>query len=446
LNTKPTTKTTITKSTGPYDRAFQQHLIDGGVYPDEYEYPDGRVPPQPDNWEEINWRLAQPWPSLSPSHFSDGEFRKFKRADAHVFKEKQVTESVIPVIEGKIRDAKCISGGIPFTNLNHLMDGTLVPGNPDRYYGARPEQLDWRVRTELSGHIIPSTQHDLPIAPTFFLAAKGPDGSLAVAGRQASYDGALGARGIQSLQSYRQDEPIYNNHTYTITSIYYGGTLKMYTSHTSQPTDPGGQPEYYMTQINGWSMTGNWETFWQGATAYRNGIDWAKKQRDQAIKRANERANDSQAGTPAIDSSFDPVSSFASEASLEEPHTIEPLSQESQTLLSEDSNTTANPQESETSTDELVLDYRLPAKRSSRHSKRSHQSQRKRRNAGESSAAGDSYWSAVISNTQSSPAGSTAEGEPEQGKFAKPSVSQTSVKYANPLEPYVKPSSVPLCP
>jgi len=49
---------------------------------------------------------------------------------------------VIPVIEGKIRDAKCISGGIPFTNLNHLMDGTLVPGNPDRYYGARPEQLD----------------------------------------------------------------------------------------------------------------------------------------------------------------------------------------------------------------------------------------------------------------------------------------------------------------
>jgi len=49
---------------------------------------------------------------------------------------------VISVIEGKIRDAKCISGGIPFTNLNHLMDGTLVPGNPDRYYGARPEQLD----------------------------------------------------------------------------------------------------------------------------------------------------------------------------------------------------------------------------------------------------------------------------------------------------------------
>jgi len=391
LNTEPTTKTTTTKSTGPYDRAFQQHLIDGGVYPDEYEYPDGRVPTKPDNWEDINRRLSQPRPSLSPSQFSDGEYRRFKRADAHAFKEKQVTESVIPVIEGKTRDAKCISGGIPFTNLDHLTDGTLVPGNPDRYYGARPEQLDRRVRTHLSGHIIPSTQHDLPILPNYFLEAKGPDGSAAVAKRQASYDGALGARGIQSLKSYGQDEPLYDNHANTITAIYHDGTLKMYTSHPSQPTSRGGQPEYYMTQINGWSMTGNRETFRQGATAYRNGIDWAKEQRDQAIKRANERANDSQAGAPAIDSSFDPVSSFASEASLEEPYTIKPLSQESQTLLSEDSNTTANPQESETSTDELVLDYRLPAKRSSRHSKRSHQSQRKRRNAGESSAAGDSY-------------------------------------------------------
>jgi hypothetical protein len=46
------------------------------------------------------------------------------------------------------------------------------------------------------------TQHDLPIAPNFFLAAKGPDGSAAVAKRQACYDGALGERGMHSLQSY----------------------------------------------------------------------------------------------------------------------------------------------------------------------------------------------------------------------------------------------------
>jgi hypothetical protein len=244
-NTKPTTNTT--KSTGPYDRGFQQNLIDGGVYPDEYEYPDGRVPLQPDNWEDINQRLAQPRLSLSPSKFSNEQFRKFKRADANAFKEKQVTTSVIPIIEGEIRDAKYVSGGIPFTNLDYLTNGTLVPGNPDLYYGARPEQLDRRVRDELSGHIISSTQDDLPIAPNFLLAAKGPDGSLAVAGRQASYDGALGARGQLSLQSYGEDEPVYDNIAHTITSIYHGGQLKMYTSYPTQPINPGGRPEYCMT-------------------------------------------------------------------------------------------------------------------------------------------------------------------------------------------------------
>ncbi|KAI0187943.1 hypothetical protein F4808DRAFT_466292 [Astrocystis sublimbata] len=48
-----------------------------------------------------------------------------------------------------------------------------------------------------SRRIVPSTQPDLPVAPNFFLAAKGPDGSLAVVERQACYDGALG--GIRSL-------------------------------------------------------------------------------------------------------------------------------------------------------------------------------------------------------------------------------------------------------
>jgi hypothetical protein len=58
------------------------------------------------------------------------------QADADAVKEKQVTTSVIPIIEGDIGDAKCVSGGIPFTNLGHLTDGTLVPGNPDIYYSA----------------------------------------------------------------------------------------------------------------------------------------------------------------------------------------------------------------------------------------------------------------------------------------------------------------------
>jgi hypothetical protein len=83
--------------------------------------------------------MSQLRPSLSPSKFSEEAYEKFVQADADAVKEKRVPTSVIPIIEGDIRDAKCVAGGITFTNLDHLTDGTLVPGNPDIYYGARPE-------------------------------------------------------------------------------------------------------------------------------------------------------------------------------------------------------------------------------------------------------------------------------------------------------------------
>jgi hypothetical protein len=368
-DTRPTTNTTNTRTTGssgPYSRNFQQRLIDGGVYPDEYEYPDGRVPPEPDNIEEINERLKQPRPSLSPSQFPNEKFREFKRADAHVSKENKATKTVVPIIEGKITDNKCVEGDVLFNNLAPLTEDMLTAAKPDLYCGARPEQLNRRVRDDLSSYIIPSTQDDLPIAPNFFLAAKGPDGTAAVARRQACYDGALGARGMNSLQSYEEDEPVYDNNAYTITSIYSDGQLKIYTSHPIQPTSPGGQPEYCMSQLRSFAMTDTAETFRQGATAYRNAREWTKEQRDEAIKQANKTAVEIQSGRLAADASFSRVFSFTAAASSNELETIEALSQESPALPNKDSNTTADPSESETSTDELSVEYTFPAKRSRR--------------------------------------------------------------------------------
>jgi hypothetical protein len=80
---------------------------------------------------------------------------------------------VIQIIEGDIMDAKCVSEGIPFTSLDPLTDGTLVPRNPDIYYDAHPKKLGRWVRYELDGHVIPSTHDDLPIAPNFFPTRKG---------------------------------------------------------------------------------------------------------------------------------------------------------------------------------------------------------------------------------------------------------------------------------
>jgi hypothetical protein len=319
--TTSTSRTTASRNTRTYDRDFQQNLIDHGVYPYAYEYPNGRVPTKPSNWTEINQRLAQPRPSLSPSRFSEKEFKEFIRADAHAFKEKQVINSVIPIMEGKVGDGKCVTGDIPFNNLDHLTDGTIAPAKPDLFYGARPEQLDRRVRTELSSRIIPSTQNDLPMAPNFFLEAKGPDGSLAVAGRQACYDSALGARGIQSLQSYGESEPVYDNNAYTIASIYHGGTLKLYTSHPLQPREPGSEPEYYMNQLRGWLLTDNLETFRQGANAYRNSKDWAKEKRDKFIEAANGRAADLYTASAPFGSSHAGVSTSTTRLEVAESET-----------------------------------------------------------------------------------------------------------------------------
>ncbi|RDL30681.1 uncharacterized protein BP5553_10026 [Venustampulla echinocandica] len=325
MNTKPTTNTATTRNIRHHDRNFQQNLVDGSVYPNRYEYPDGRIPAKPNNWQEVNQRLAQRRPSLSLSKFSEEAYEQFARADEHASKEKQVMELAIPIIE---------------------------------------------VRTELSDHIIPSTQQDLPISPNFFLAAKGPDGSLAVARRQACYDGALGARGMYSLQSYGQDKPTYDNNASTITSIYHGGTLKMYTSHLAQSNGPGRQPEYYMHQLGTWGMTGSRGACVDGVRAFRNARDWAREQRDEAIKLANERANDRPPTDPTLASSFTPeVSSLVATTSLGTAG--ESQSQESLAMH----------QQPETSTDELAMDINLPANRSSR----SQQSHRRNRTTGEAS-------------------------------------------------------------
>lgn len=333
----------------PSDRGFRQNLTDGSIYPDAYQYPDGRLAAKPGNWEEINERLSRTRSSLSPSKFTQEAHEKFRRAHNHAFKEPQVSSAVIPIIEGEIKDAKCVSGEIPFANLNHLTDGRLVPGNPDRYYGARPEQLDRQVRNELSNYIIPTTEEDLPIVPNFFLATKGPDGSPAVADRSACYDGALGARGMQILRSYGQDELVYDDKAYVISSTYQHGHLMIHTSHPSRPTGNGKKPEFFMTQCSTWSLCGNVETFRQGATAFRNARDWASEQRNEAIRLANQRAEHNRAP-----------------AQIEEP--------------SEGSSTTASLRGDRTSTYEPMSNSRLPTERLSEPTTGIRRSPRMRKN------------------------------------------------------------------
>lgn len=74
-----------------------------------------------------------------PSVFPDDQFEAFQRADAHASKESQVIIDIIPMIEGNIGDRIYTARQVLFTNLNHLTDSILMPGNLDLYYSAHPE-------------------------------------------------------------------------------------------------------------------------------------------------------------------------------------------------------------------------------------------------------------------------------------------------------------------
>lgn len=297
---------------------------------------------------------------------------------------------------------------ITFYNIAPLTDGTITKPKPDLYDGSRPEQLDRWVREELGPYIVPSTIGNAPMLPNFFAEAKGPQGRADIARRQACYDGAIGERTMLHARSYVSGaDAVYDGNAYTITSTYQSGTgtLTMYTVHPTQPANPGGKPDYHMTQINTWGMTGNGETFRQGARAFRNARDWAREQRDTAIARMNEKANYRQTEASSVESAgLDLRPSFAGEA----------LSRVSETSVDEELYTSdAVVHESETSTDDLDLDLNLPAKRPSKHSEQSYRSHRKRHNPSESSSTRHGRILAAMSESQST---ATSDAESRSGE------------------------------
>lgn len=259
-------------------------MIDHGVYIAGYENSEGQTPARPSNWDDVNHIFGQRRDSLSKT-FGEKEFLDFQRTNTCAFNELPVSNAV-RMVEGEV-NRKCTGGGYPFNNLAPLTDGTISKAWPDRFYGSRPEQLDKQIRDELGDTIIPSTQDSRPMLPNFFLEIKSPEKSAAVAQRQACYDGALGARAMQSLQSFGKAEPVYDNNAYTIACTYYDGMLRMYTVHPTKPASAKDKPSYVMTQLGAWAMIGSPEMFRQGATWYRNAKDWARDRRDQFIKAAN---------------------------------------------------------------------------------------------------------------------------------------------------------------
>ena len=265
-------------------------MIDNRIYPDRYEYVDGRFPPAPENLDQIKQMLAEPRRSMSPSVCLEEEFQDFSRADARADSENKTTGTVIPILQGLIRDARCIDGpDIRLANLANLMNGQDHKAKPDIWYGALPDQINPRIRDnkELGTYIVPTTSGSRPCAPNFFVEVKGPGGAPGVMVDQARFDGAIGARAIHKLQTYRQQSPIYDNKAYTISTTYQVSQLKMYAHHLRQPNGPGTDPEYYMKLLRSWSLIDDRLALLEGMTAFRNAQDWTEAQRNAAIEHAN---------------------------------------------------------------------------------------------------------------------------------------------------------------
>ncbi|KAI9670790.1 MAG: hypothetical protein M1817_003901 [Caeruleum heppii] len=368
--TQPTsTGTTITKQTrssGSYNPNFHQRMIDNGIYPDGYEYPDGRTPPTSSNWDEIQQMLVERRASLSPSVLPEEWFREFKRADAQVSSENKATRKVIPMIQGPIQDERCVDGDIPFNHLADMMGGKSHKAKPDVYYGARPEQLHSDIRDKLGAYVVPSTTDIRPCAPNFFVEAKRPGASAAVALGQACFAGAVGARGIHQLQTYGQEVPAYDNHAYTLSATYHAGQLKMYAHHTAQPNGPGTQPEYYMNQLNTWGLTGNRKTLVEGITAFRNVQGWTEAQRSAAIEHANAIANGVDDDNDDYDDDDDEEEDDFTAGAVSDP-LLSSFTSASPFSTGQDTSWRSRTvrQESETSADELALEHQS-SKRSGR--------------------------------------------------------------------------------
>ncbi|KAL9098821.1 MAG: hypothetical protein Q9163_005583 [Psora crenata] len=121
---------------GPTHAAYQQHLIDHGVF---FEVHHGEGYEGLANQEEVKHRLLQRRPSLSPDSFSDEAFVAFIAANYNASSEATVMSMVIPMISGNASLPSLQN--IQFKDLEDLTDGSIKKATPDLYDGARPESV-----------------------------------------------------------------------------------------------------------------------------------------------------------------------------------------------------------------------------------------------------------------------------------------------------------------
>lgn len=256
---------------------------------------------KPHNWNEIKRMVAQSRPTLLTSEFSDGAFENFKQAQDDPCLKTTVMSMIFPTTTGPSEIPAL--GNMSFGDSKPMSNDILVDPKSDFYDGARPAQIDRRLRDELASSITPFAHEHAPALPNYFIKVRGPDESESVALGHAFHDGIIGARAMHKLQSHGAESlsstSLHDNNraAYTLTSLYNRGRLTIYAvyphihHHPSSTIDPPNVPSHYeIHPLHNWDLTKSRTRFQKGVTGLRNALEWARAQRDDIIATANVRA------------------------------------------------------------------------------------------------------------------------------------------------------------
>jgi hypothetical protein len=152
----------------------------------------------------------------------EADFLSYQREDDCAEFEREVMSKVIPVICGgaDIHHQQ----DVLFTEFEPLIATEAPRLKPDLFDEEVLQKIDKRIRDKDDPHslyqtIIPTKHASVPVAPNFFVEAKARHGNNAVMLRQACYDGAHGARTMQSLQNYGSENPICDGNAYGFSNL-----------------------------------------------------------------------------------------------------------------------------------------------------------------------------------------------------------------------------------
>lgn len=219
------------------------------------------------------------------SSSSEKAFYEFLRKGEDVVFQGTLRGSILAVLLGDFDTRP--KPNVSFNDLDQIPDVFTIKTQPafcdsDLLYG-----MQNRIRQDLGRYIIPSLNRQALAVSNFFTEV---EGSADVAKRQACYNGAVGARGMHRLQSYRSGGLQFDNNAYAISSSYHIGTgvLEIYATHLTQSATPNA-PEYHTTLLDSFDLTDTTDTFRQGVNALRNARDWAREKRYAFLSAVHQR-------------------------------------------------------------------------------------------------------------------------------------------------------------